>query len=158
MEVVEREAARLLVETPEHRALLLRLEPTFRDPFWVTPGGGRHDGESYEDAARRELGEEVGRDGLTIGPWLWTRRVEFTWEDRRIRQLERTYLVSVRESFTPVTVFPDVEPIVGGAWFPHEDLASLDEVVYPLDLAELLARIMRDGPPKQPIDLGTTVE
>jgi 8-oxo-dGTP pyrophosphatase MutT (NUDIX family) len=158
MENVEREAARLLVQTPEHRTLLLRLVPGFRDPFWVTPGGGRHDGESFEEAGARELAEEVGRGDLAIGPWLWTRRVEFTWEDRRIRQIERTYLVSVPEPFDAVTVEPDVEPIAGARWFTPEELATLDEVVYPVDLATLLARFVREGPPATPIDLGAYVE
>src|SRR6266550_5156797 len=41
MRVVDREAPRLLVMSPTHGVLLMRLEPTFRPPFWVTPGGGR---------------------------------------------------------------------------------------------------------------------
>ena len=68
MEHIDRQAARLLVVTPEEQILLLRLEPSFREPFWVTPGGGLDEGETFMDAARRELREEVGRDDLPIGP------------------------------------------------------------------------------------------
>jgi len=41
---------------------------------WFTPGGGLHLGESYADAARRELREEVGIDPVEIGPCVWIRR------------------------------------------------------------------------------------
>jgi len=59
MRVLDREASRLLVMSPTHSVLLMRLEPTFRPPFWVTPGGGRDADETFEAAALRELREEL---------------------------------------------------------------------------------------------------
>ncbi len=158
MEHIDRDAARLLVLTPDFRVLVLRLEPAFRDPFWVTPGGGLDEGESYEDAARRELREEVGRDDLELGPCIWHRQVTFTWERWRVHQRERTFLVSVPGTFDAVTVHPDEEPIVGSAWFRPEELRGLLDVVYPIGLDEHIDRLASAGIPVTPIDLGEVVE
>jgi 8-oxo-dGTP pyrophosphatase MutT (NUDIX family) len=155
---IERQAARLLVLTPEGRALLLRLEPSFRGPFWVTPGGGLDDGESFEAAAVRELREEVGRDGLELGPVIWHRTVTFRWEDRRVTQPERTFLVRVSGPFDAVTVFPDEEPITGSAWFTPAELRALDDPVYPVGLADHLENLLAHGVPVQPLQLGNVVE
>ena len=47
----------------QRRVLLFRFSPyDGRPPFWCTPGGKVDDGETYEQAARRELLEEVGLD------------------------------------------------------------------------------------------------
>jgi 8-oxo-dGTP pyrophosphatase MutT (NUDIX family) len=158
MEDVTRGAARLLILTPEPEVLLLRLEPSFRDPFWVTPGGGLDDGESYEDAARRELAEEVGRSDLAIGPCIWTREVTFTWERWRVHQKERTFLVEVPAAFEAVTVFPDEEPITGSGWFTLDRLRREPETVYPIGLADHLDRLLADGHGGSPVDLGVVVE
>jgi len=158
MEDVFRGAARLLVLTPEPQVLLLRLEPSFRDPFWVTPGGGLDEGESYEDAALRELAEEVGRSDLAIGPCIWTREVTFTWERWRVHQKERTFLVEVPAAFEAVTVFPDEEPITGSGWFTVNALRDELETVYPVGLADLLDRLLSDGHGDGPVDLGVVVE
>lgn len=158
MEHIDRDAARLLVCTPDWRVLVLRLEPAFRGPLWVTPGGGLDEGESYEDAARRELREEVGRDDLELGPCIWHRRVRFTWERWRVHQRERTFLVPVPSAFEAVTVHPDEEPIVGSGWFVAEELRALDEAVYPIGLAEHLDQLASDGIPAAPVDLGEVVE
>jgi len=158
VEHIERQAARLLVVTPQEQVLLLRLEPSFRDPFWVTPGGGLDDGETFVDAARRELAEEVGRDDLPIGPCIWRRTVTFTWERWRVRQEERTFLIGAPGPFEAVTVHPDEEPIVGSAWFAIRDLRMLPEVVYPVGLADHLERLFTEGVPAEPIHLGDVVE
>src|SRR5262245_43672811 len=158
MEDVFRGAARLLVLTPEPQVLLLRLEPSFRDPFWVMPGGGLDEGESYEEAARRELAEEVGRVDLTLGPCIWTRDVTFTWERWRVHQKERTFLVEVPAPFEAVTVFPDEEPITGSGWFTIEGLRAQPEVVYPLGLADHLEQLLADGHDDGPVHLGVVVE
>ena len=55
-----RPAARLIVLDPEGRALMFRYDVPGRDPFWVTAGGEVEPGETFEDAARRELLEETG--------------------------------------------------------------------------------------------------
>jgi 8-oxo-dGTP pyrophosphatase MutT (NUDIX family) len=158
MEDVHRGAARLLVLTPEPQVLLLRLEPSFRGPFWVTPGGGLDDGESYEDAARRELAEEVGRDDLVLGQCIWTREVAFTWERWRVHQRERTFLVEVPAPFEAITVFPDEEPITGSGWFTTDQLRAEPDPVYPVGLADHLERLLADGHGSAPVDLGVVVE
>ena len=56
-----RPAARILLVDGAGRVLLFRFTPEDgRAPFWCTPGGAVDPGESYEEAARRELYEETG--------------------------------------------------------------------------------------------------
>lgn len=94
MKEFDRLAARLLVVAPTGRALLLRIEPDFRAPFWVTPGGGLDEGETLEAAALRELAEEVGRADLPLGPCVWLETVTFTWGEWLVRQEQSTFLVT----------------------------------------------------------------
>jgi 8-oxo-dGTP pyrophosphatase MutT (NUDIX family) len=52
------------VLTDRGRVLLVR--HTYGNRDWDLPGGGRRSGESHAEAARREMGEELGLDGV---PW-----------------------------------------------------------------------------------------
>ena len=47
--------------------LLVRHEKCQEDNYWLVPGGGLHFGESMEEAALRELREEVCLTEVTIG-------------------------------------------------------------------------------------------
>jgi len=54
-------ASKVILIAPNQSVLYLRAQkPKSRKVFWVMPGGGLDSGESFEDAARRELLEETG--------------------------------------------------------------------------------------------------
>ena len=55
-----RRSARLMIVSPGARLLLFRYEDEHQAAFWATPGGELLTGESFVDAAQRELFEETG--------------------------------------------------------------------------------------------------
>ena len=87
-----REAVRCLVVDTGDRALLIRYaDSRVKSSWWFPPGGGLEPREDHDAAIRRELREELGRDDLTIGPWIGRRRHTF-WLGRWMTQRERWVL------------------------------------------------------------------
>jgi ADP-ribose pyrophosphatase YjhB (NUDIX family) len=152
-----REAARAVVLDPDDRILLVRFELPNR-VLWATPGGGIDEGESVEAAIVRELAEEVGLDDAELGPWIWTREHVFPFLDGRWDgQRERYVLVRV-DRFEPAPRFTAeelaAEYVTGVRWWTVEELAASGELFAPRRLPELVAALLRDGPPGEPVDVG----
>src|ERR1700754_3408453 len=100
-DAVERPAVRAILLTPELEILLMRIQlPDRSDAFWITPGGGLEQGESFEDALSRELREELGLEQYQLGPLVWLRQHTFVIDGTRYRQNERFYVVNV-DKFDP---------------------------------------------------------
>jgi 8-oxo-dGTP pyrophosphatase MutT (NUDIX family) len=140
----KRPAARLLVTDPDGRLLLFRFTPDDRPPFWVTPGGAVDRGESFEEAARRELIEETGLD-LDPGPCVAIRHVEFlTLEGIQVDAEERYFAVSVDTAEIDTAGHTALEQTVmlSHRWWTPEELAAQDETYFPIDLIPLWADLL----------------
>lgn len=139
----QRPAARILLTDGIGRVLLFRFDPDDRPPFWVTPGGALDPGESYEDAARRELLEETGI-AADPGPQIHRKIAEFvTIEGVPVIADERFFRVSVAgpgDHLVDVAGHTELERLVmrSWRWFDRAALTELDEPYFPEDLAEML--------------------
>ena len=138
LEQEQREAVRALVVDARRRVLLLRWE-THEGLWWITPGGGIHDGEEVEPALRRELLEEVGLAGFELGPLVHERTHSIPWGVGFVRQHERYYLVRVESPAVRPTIDLTAENVAGHRWWTAEELAATDERISPPNLADLLA-------------------
>jgi 8-oxo-dGTP pyrophosphatase MutT (NUDIX family) len=144
----ERPSARLLIVDARDRVLLFRFEhkqgPLAGQRFWATPGGELDPGESYEDAARREMLEETGLRIDDPGPQVGQRTANFRVPDgEMVRADERFFLIRVEELQLSKDRWTDLERKVMTAhhWWSCADLCATDEQVWPDDLHELLIGI-----------------
>lgn len=137
---VARPASRILLVDGAGRVLLFRFTAPDRPPFWVTPGGAVDPGEGHDEAARRELREEVGLD-RDCGPQVARRTVEFlTVEGVEVWADERYYRVDVDACDVDPAGHTPLERQVmqSWRWFARDELAALDEAYFPVDLLAML--------------------
>ena len=139
-----RPAARLIVLDPAGRALMFRYDVPGRDPFWVTAGGEVDPGESFEDAARRELREETG---IIADPGLQVARMtpEFvTVQGEPVQADERFFLIRVAEARVDTAGHTETEQalMTQHRWFTLEELEGWPEAVYPANLAAMIRSLI----------------
>ena len=127
----QRQNVRAAVVDGDDRILLLRYGDDYGN-WWVTPGGGREEGETDEQTLRRELEEEIGLVDLEVGALLWE-RTGWTLDEPGFGSfLSRVYLVRV-DRFEP----PHLTEALELRWFSIAELAEV--ATRPPDLAERIS-------------------
>lgn len=163
-----RQAARVLLLDRDGRVLLFRfVDPVSAAPFWITPGGGLDEGESFEDAARRELREETGIivdaipsaiPGAGFGPCVWTRTIDIRYGQRRFRQHERYYPLRLDASRPPIDTGGmldyEVTDLAEHRWWSAEQITASEARFAPSRLAALLPTLLNGQCPDEPMDVG----
>jgi 8-oxo-dGTP pyrophosphatase MutT (NUDIX family) len=141
----ERPSARLLITAPTRRVLLFRFVhksgALAGKAYWATPGGGVEHGETFADAAIRELREETGIRIAQVSLPVGRREVLLQLPDGElVRAVEQYFVVDTdtesisRDSWTA----EEREVIADHQWWSREELSSTTETIYPEGLVEML--------------------
>lgn len=155
-EIRPRPTARLLPFSPDGRLLLVRMhDPNVGGPeghvlseaYWVTVGGAVDEGETLEEAARRELREETGLDetNARLGPPVWyTEHVLTVHGEKRL--LQETFFMAEALA-TELThrglEESEREAILTMTWWEPAALLAGRDTVFPTSLRKHLPALMR---------------
>jgi double-stranded uracil-DNA glycosylase len=154
LEPIDRPAVRALVLDREQRVLLVKFVDVVGQVWWATPGGGIAEGESHDQTLRRELAEELGLREFEPGPEIWTREHTFAWMGRILRAREHIHLVRVEEHEPKPTVDLPAEGVHELRWWSLAELEAAEETLVPRRLAHFLRKLLEQGPPASPVDVG----
>jgi 8-oxo-dGTP pyrophosphatase MutT (NUDIX family) len=150
-----RRAARVLLLDEARRVLLVRFRYQGRT-WWAAPGGGLEDGETHEDAARREVAEETSFELQELGPCVWTREEVFRFEERLYRQVERYFVANVPafDARPMVIGAEEAKSFDGLCWWTLGELQATSEEFAPADLPARVESLVVKGPPERPFEVG----
>ncbi|MEW2353844.1 NUDIX domain-containing protein [Spirillospora sp. NPDC029432] len=153
-----RRSARILLVDASDRLLLFRFRHREAPGHcWITPGGGVGAREGLAEAAARELREETG---LAVAPGELGAPVATTsgyadlgWARGRFRDDFFLYRTRAHEVDTGGQEAFEREHMLGHRWWTVDELAATGDPVFPLELAPLLADLLKGDVPDEPVRL-----
>ena len=149
--MVVRPTARVLLDRRDRILLMNGRLPGAAGGAWFTIGGGVEPGETYAEAAAREIREETEITDFELGPVVWLRQGVLRLP--QVTLLKEQYIVARcgggepdRGGWTALErdLVDDIR------WWSHGDLARTGERVFPPGLADRLPGVLSGRLPTEP--------
>ena len=157
---VERDAVRVVLADARGRVLLFHMETKdVPGGWWELPGGGIDPGESYIEAAVRELQEEAGLilEPAWIGSPKWRR--DSTWRSHGERRLQHEVVVLAHVAAEQPPIVDggrsatEAEDYVTARWWQVAEITQSQERFYPGRLPELLPQFLAGADIDEPFEI-----
>lgn len=142
-----RTAARaILIDDRERVLLIWGCDPAKPDDgsWWYTPGGGVEPGESFTEALRRELQEEIGLDVDHVGEIVFEATSRFEYNGCEFYQRNLFYEVRVPEFEADLSALSAEERlgILSVHWLTVDDMRSTPHFIHPPTLPDIVANLL----------------
>jgi 8-oxo-dGTP pyrophosphatase MutT (NUDIX family) len=140
-----RDVVRVVLVDRRNRVLLLRIIDAEGRLAWGLAGGGVEAGETDHETAIRELIEEFDLTAVQIGPLVSKREHVFPVGGRPTLWRERHYFASLESGRVTHEQ---------ARWWTVAELNRSRARFAPSRLRTVLALVLVEGPPQEPVDLG----
>ncbi len=143
-----------MIDDADRLLLFSAGQPADGSVRWFAAGGGVEPGESYEQAALREIREETGLADVTLSGEVWRGRPWIAVRDGIEYEVQQRYFLARVPVFDIDTSgFEDMErtAITGFRWWTVAELMETSDLLRPAGLAGLVERLLADGPPDEPV-------
>jgi ADP-ribose pyrophosphatase YjhB (NUDIX family) len=139
-------AARAVVIDPRGATFLFRYDDAEVGRHWSPPGGGLERGETYIQAANRELREETGWSDLEIGARLYSWEHNYTRLGLPVAQYEEVFAVfgPHRAPVGDLRASHRADEILEWRWWQPTELRSTTEAMWPRTLVTLVEAAVSD--------------
>ncbi len=157
-DAIPRPTARVLVLDQDDNLFLILTDGEISGiglkAVWLPPGGGVEAGESYEEAARRELREEIALADAPLGACVWLRTFPFERDGTRYAKQERYFVSKVEHFEIDDALHVDRENVLGYRWWSVAEIDESSDLFVPRSLGQLLGSILKGELPNEPVTVG----
>lgn len=151
-----RKSARAIVINSKNQMFLFQYMFDYLEDskaIWITPGGSLEEGESFVDALKREVYEELGVQLTKECPEVYYRNPIYTLQSgEKVQSVEKFFLVVLDENTFSFDHWTESEKkrMRAGKWWSVEEIEKSEEEFFSKDVVRILKELSGRKLAKEP--------
>ena len=139
-----RKSSRAIVLNKNNEIFLFQYQFDYfaeNNTIWITPGGSLEEGESFEDALKREIYEELGVQLTKECPEVYYRNPIYTLKSgEKVQSVEKFFLVTLEENSFSFDHWTESEKkrMLAGKWWSVEEIEKSEDEFFSKDVLRIL--------------------